>query len=476
MPWGFAVQWRYERDQTFFDVQVRRDGCRWSISRLDLLVDAVNLTLDSHIRATMMRVMRTPEATIIEHITHPLEIVRRMALDYFAEMYSRDEAVTRTVIRAMDQYKQSKDFWFHCASNLDNLTHDDETLPWVIANYDKLQYPGNHYTVDHGARIFDAADIRLVEKHFSAISASRAIPRKEIRAIENRVELHETGSEACWERLCRHCKKYGDEMDSRNVNIPYMQRLVEVCATEREIMKPIVLDFLGKDYDNDALAESPFIGWLEPMVVDLSGRMRIQNAVPHLARRLSSDGDFVREASVTALAKINDAETVALIVEAYALLEGDNLFMVAEALDHIRSDKTAQALIDLMHQAEPEIATWMASGAVEQLDTVALEPVSDMVRHDDYDISFCDLKDHVVAAATIMGATFPEYDQWIKEVTDPAYDQRVRERIKRKRGVSPPIQFPPASPGTVWTKTGPNEPCPCGSGKKFKKCCMRAGN
>jgi uncharacterized protein len=28
--------------------------------------------------------------------------------------------------------------------------------------------------------------------------------------------------------------------------------------------------------------------------------------------------------------------------------------------------------------------------------------------------------------------------------------------------------------GTVWVgaKTGRNDPCPCGSGKKYKKCCM----
>ena len=25
-------------------------------------------------------------------------------------------------------------------------------------------------------------------------------------------------------------------------------------------------------------------------------------------------------------------------------------------------------------------------------------------------------------------------------------------------------------------KVGRNEPCPCGSGKKYKKCCMRNGN
>ena len=34
-----------------------------------------------------------------------------------------------------------------------------------------------------------------------------------------------------------------------------------------------------------------------------------------------------------------------------------------------------------------------------------------------------------------------------------------------ERALSPPV------PLTVAPKTGRNDPCPCGSGKKFKKCC-----
>jgi preprotein translocase subunit SecA len=30
---------------------------------------------------------------------------------------------------------------------------------------------------------------------------------------------------------------------------------------------------------------------------------------------------------------------------------------------------------------------------------------------------------------------------------------------------------PPPEPERASTKVGRNDPCPCGSGKKFKKCC-----
>ena len=38
------------------------------------------------------------------------------------------------------------------------------------------------------------------------------------------------------------------------------------------------------------------------------------------------------------------------------------------------------------------------------------------------------------------------------------------------------LQAPPkAQPITSEKKIGRNEPCPCGSGKKYKKCCGQAG-
>ena len=37
------------------------------------------------------------------------------------------------------------------------------------------------------------------------------------------------------------------------------------------------------------------------------------------------------------------------------------------------------------------------------------------------------------------------------------------EKAKKRIGVVQPIR--------VYTKVGKNAPCPCGSGRKFKKCC-----
>ena len=44
----------------------------------------------------------------------------------------------------------------------------------------------------------------------------------------------------------------------------------------------------------------------------------------------------------------------------------------------------------------------------------------------------------------------------------------------RKGAQAPPQNQQQRQPISVEEKTGRNDPCPCGSGKKFKKCCGKA--
>jgi len=66
----------------------------------------------------------------------------------------------------------------------------------------------------------------------------------------------------------------------------------------------------------------------------------------------------------------------------------------------------------------------------------------------------------------------------------PFNDDRNRDRFDRKREKQeayrkqlptedePPLP-PPVEPVRVEKSPGRNDPCPCGSGRKYKKCCGR---
>ncbi|MCM2332697.1 MAG: SEC-C metal-binding domain-containing protein [Anaeromyxobacteraceae bacterium] len=66
------------------------------------------------------------------------------------------------------------------------------------------------------------------------------------------------------------------------------------------------------------------------------------------------------------------------------------------------------------------------------------------------------------------------YDAWKALVDDPSHPDhpKVRSELHDDPGFRPayPKREPVRREGP---RTGPNEPCPCGSGKKFKKCCRK---
>ena len=93
---------------------------------------------------------------------------------------------------------------------------------------------------------------------------------------------------------------------------------------------------------------------------------------------------------------------------------------------------------------------------------------------------------NLIVAATLMDVALPEKKQWQAEVG------RIVRREKRKNSFyaepdaeekrtplpppkkkEPPLLLSKKEEPPPKTKIGRNDPCPCGSGKKFKRCCMK---
>ena len=113
-----------------------------------------------------------------------------------------------------------------------------------------------------------------------------------------------------------------------------------------------------------------------------------------------------------------------------------------------------------------------------------------MVQKRAYEPASGDLMGRLVAVSTVLGVTFPEYPIWRREAEEKR--AKPERRMKEMRGffqapAKPPLPPKPAAARddflerkpTPFLRTekqvGRNDPCPCGSGKKFKKCCMNRG-
>ena len=71
------------------------------------------------------------------------------------------------------------------------------------------------------------------------------------------------------------------------------------------------------------------------------------------------------------------------------------------------------------------------------------------------------------------------FDRYQDSMNWHSYRMRYDEAYKQKNTYTPTSSektvdyFPPATIKRAGKKVGRNEPCPCGSGKKFKKCCLK---
>lgn len=86
--------------------------------------------------------------------------------------------------------------------------------------------------------------------------------------------------------------------------------------------------------------------------------------------------------------------------------------------------------------------------------------------------SFVVLQQMINALMEFMNST----RQWILKGHAPSEIQREEKKLLRPLPQKPLVSQPPQGAGEVIdfrtrTKVGRNDPCPCGSGKKFKRCC-----
>jgi uncharacterized protein YecA (UPF0149 family) len=115
----------------------------------------------------------------------------------------------------------------------------------------------------------------------------------------------------------------------------------------------------------------------------------------------------------------------------------------------------------------------------------------------DLDFDSKGLRNCLLETCTLTGERFSEYDEWMatekaekeehwKKIKELEGDPKgllmfALEKVTGKKAAELPKPKPPLAPlsrlalprPAAKQKVGRNDPCPCGSGKKFKACCMR---
>ena len=244
-------------------------------------------------------------------------------------------------------------------------------------------------------------------------------------------------------------------------------------------------------------------------VLEYDNVMNTQREVIYAQRQKVLDGEDLRENMMSMLRELVQTNVTTALSDAGGTVTEDGLAQLAAAMENIyfvkgtlasrkeqllamKPDELADTVFDIAQKTYESKEAAYGAPLMRELERVVMLRVVDEYWMDNID-AMDDLKqgiglraygqhDPVVAYKEEGYQMFQAMIQAIKEETirrmflvQVRRDQEVkREKVARETGTAAATnsQVKKQPIRTAATKVGPNDPCPCGSGKKYKKCCM----
>jgi hypothetical protein len=415
--------------------------------------------------------MRLTEDRVKEAILSPDRDVREAAVYYFSQSFSIDLDIMPLAIRLIDQYGQDEAFEMY--SFLKVLIQTDETVLWLVEQVKKCGEPDEEYGYVHAVRsALVHADAGLLQNHDDTILQLDELDEKEKDTIRQRVRFASQPPDDLWLQLEDFCKR-SDKLTIVPEDLDLADDLVEALGRHPDFCAPKVLASLnGEPADN----------WLELCAVRLAGEMRLQEPIPQIVALLDEPDDWIFEEGHRVLVKIGGDKVVEELARVYPAGSTDLRSLAASILENIHSDLSVETCLNLFETEEDHhIRCSLLQSALMNFSSEGIEPARQLIVTTPLDLELLEVRSDLLIACKVIGERFPEFDAWEEDAKN---DVAFRKNWYRTNGFLPnldefdlddeeELDEPPLETVIRQAHVGRNDPCPCGSGKKFKKCCLK---
>jgi len=438
--------------------------------------------------------MRFPEAKIKDAILHPNSGIRCRTTRYFGKSFSQDRSLMPLVIESVETYgKQDADYVIGSARD---LPQTEETIAWLIEELNHGQSDEyENYTYNLSMVLIEADPTLLVAKESAILEARHFTPALRT-PLSERLQMLSWDEGTCWQKLEDFCEDSKDKQYINEVNLGYARRVVEALARYGQNCESKVHAVLNQTTDDDWHP----LHWLQPLVIRLAGLARLDSTIPLIISSLLADnGDLSNEECAEALTRIGTSAVVAAIAATYPTAPHHFRIYAMGALEYIHSDLAVDTCIQFVsHEKDRDLRFGLVQSLLTQFASAGIDAARQELMGRELGFEGEALRSSLLETCVITGERFPEYDQWL--AADKQDTAERRRRVKEleddpegllrfaveKLSGNPPSNKPKAeplilsapSPDLLFNsgrslKVGRNETCPCGSGKKYKQCCMR---
>lgn len=446
--------------------------------------------------------MRLSGEQLMAGFVHPSRVVRDSATEYFSDSYTRDAEVTRWAIRGVEQYGWKEFlFWQHKFCDLPLL--NDDSFEWVCQQVERSDSEAPEENLKwHLITMLSKVDVDVLVRHQSRLMAIDAMRERERETIVRRIELAQADPEECWRLLEEHCQRVAKAESFEEARIPEATRLLEPIQRSGERFVPRVLEVLRRPQPDRA--EQHPDEWLIGLMIILAGHLRIEEAAPLIWDKWGVDWDWYNEQVMYSLTRIGTPSVVEMARKRYPDSDwyvrnyAHNLF---ENIHGVESIEAIEAV--LPDESDNYLRAQLGIAAAKQFDDRSAEWALSVWNENPTNAEFAEIRPHLVAFSHLSEWELPQRDQWEEEIQaahdrivtdDPSMDGLLAKLLQRLESVpasgsqprllldptrgpfteSDLVYEPLEPPMRRKVLVGRNDPCPCGSGKKYKKCCLNA--
>lgn len=427
---------------------------------------------------------------------HPRRVVRNVVASHFADALTSDPDVTAHAIRGAREFGWEKFLtWGHRFCELPLA--DDAALDWVCGEVERADdgAPTDNQK-RHLTAMLARAGIALVERHRERLLALPSLQPQDRQKIVARLELVDCPPAECWRRLEDHCRMAAAGETFADARIHEAHLLLEPLERAGGDTAARVMDMLRKPPpDRDGDGDDP-ADWLTGLMIGLAGRLRLEEAAAPIVDLLDVDWDWYDEEVVTALTRIGTAGVVRLVQERYPRMAWSARLYATSILARIRCEETAAAITAALDGEDDDgLRAYLGTAAAAQFDDRIVPLARAVLDEDPDDPERGEIREQLVAFSHLSGHDLPERDAWEREVDefddrmsrlgdprtsplaglwDGPFDDEEDDASDADLDFGDADDDEPAAEERLFrgSRIGRNEPCPCGSGKKYKRCCL----
>ena len=358
----------------------------------------------------------------------------------------------------------------------------------------------------------------MARKHRDAIASTGHVTPDVTDHLDQRLALAAEPVEPLWDRLMAQAAAMENKQLTEEDALA-AERVIEALARRPDVAAERAVAMLRDPAVRD---------WREVVAADLAGEMRLRTpeAVEALIDKLKDqEADILWETAGEALVRVGDGDVVRRLAERFPAEDWGFKISAAGVLGRIKLPEAETALVRLLPgETDKEVLTFLAASLLDlcPTDVETLRTVRQLILDERYEPGTADLRSMLVAAGQMSGYEPEEAGEWKaqREADRKRWESGTADAdgilaaiTSRRLGAedvgpvgqilgipdSRPLDLPPLRPATrnrreapgrrgpnsyapaqhappirrAQAKVGRNDPCPCGSGRKYKKCCMR---